>query len=98
MRVSVRVSSRTCSTGAIACLALLAVHEQAVAQVSQSSPENLRRPITAPLRYAGVYHLGTGQWTRSSGAPRSLLGASDMIIYNNTCPASYYWGLVQNMA
>src|SRR6185295_1344800 len=45
------------------------------------------RPITAPVKYAGVYHLGTGTWTHES---LPTAGGSAGILYDNTCPTGYF--------
>ena len=46
------------------------------------------QPVTAPVRFGGTYHLGTGQWTRApareaASLPTALLGSA--IVYDNTC-------------
>ena len=51
-------------------------------------------PITAPVKYAGVYHLGTGTWTKGTPTSANVSGAA--IIYDNTCPSGYYAGTLQN--
>jgi len=43
-------------------------------------------PITVPIRRAGVFHVGTGTWTRG-GQHAALIGPD--VIYNNTCSPSY---------
>lgn len=48
-------------------------------------------PITAPVKYAGVYHVGTGTWTQS-GVPSSSAVSGTAIVYDNTCPSGYYAG------
>jgi hypothetical protein len=58
------------------------------------APRGLARPITAPVRYAGVYHLGTGTWTHAGvldggGAPPTA-STGPGIIYDNTCHFGYY--------
>lgn len=53
------------------------------------------RPITAPVKYAGVYHLGTGTWTQAAGGG-SVGTAAPGIIYDNTCNTGFYTGIVQN--
>ena len=52
------------------------------------------RPITAPVKYAGVYHLGTGTWTQ--GTPGGAAVAAAGIIYDNTCNSGYYGGTQTN--
>jgi hypothetical protein len=67
-------------------LALVGVCEpQALAQ---SHIKSNVRPITAPVRSAGTFHLGIGTWTRSDAMSELL---STDIIYNNTCPQPYFW-------
>jgi hypothetical protein len=46
------------------------------------------RPITAPVQYAGVYHVGTGTWTH--GTQGSAATSAAGIIYDNTCPTGFY--------
>ncbi|MBK7641933.1 MAG: hypothetical protein IPJ19_02610 [Planctomycetes bacterium] len=48
------------------------------------------RPITAPVKYAGVYHVGTGTWTHGTQANAAAAAAG--IIYDNTCNTGYYAG------
>jgi len=55
--------------------------------LGQASLRSQMRPITAPIRHAGVYHLGTGTWTRD--AELATLAGPDTI-YNNTCSGVYY--------
>jgi hypothetical protein len=45
------------------------------------------RPISAPFRNAGVYHVATGTWTRD-GHLANLIGPS--LIYNNSCTPTYF--------
>lgn len=54
------------------------------------------QPITSPVKYAGVYHLGTGTWTRAGqmGPVANVAGVGT--IYDNTCNTGYYGGMVQN--
>lgn len=49
------------------------------------------RPITAPVKYAGVYHLGTGTWTHGQQGTAATAAAG--IIYDNTCTSGYYGGM-----
>ena len=44
------------------------------------------RPITAPARHAGVYHVATGTWTRGA----KLTNLPGQVIYDNSCPSPYY--------
>lgn len=61
---------------------------------AQESVKGQLRPITAPVKYAGVYHVGTGTWTRGTQPTASVAGAG--IIYDNTCPSGYYGPLATN--
>jgi hypothetical protein len=56
---------------------------------AQGDLRNHLAPITAPVRYAGVYHLGTGTWTHS-GSQGSAATSGAGIIYDNTCPGGYF--------
>lgn len=56
--------------------------------VAQDSLRSHVQPITAPVRYGGVYHLATGTWTRAS-APQSMSYSGAAILYDNTCPSGY---------
>ncbi len=47
------------------------------------------RPIQAPVRDAGVYHVATGTWTRKIASAQ--IGAD--IVYNNTCSTGYFSAL-----
>jgi hypothetical protein len=59
----------------------------------QLAPRTRLRPITSPVRDAGVYHLSLGSWTRHVDAT----SASNWdVIYANTCPVGYYLGLFQH--
>ena len=66
-------------------LALLASHASA-----QSDASSKLRPITSPVKNAGVLHLGTGTWTRPTSGQAFLSGLD--ILYANTCASIYYSG------
>jgi hypothetical protein len=51
------------------------------------------RPVTSPVRNAGVYHLGTGTWTRRADATNA---SNWDVVYANTCPSRYYLGEFQH--
>src|SRR5262249_50681345 len=51
------------------------------------------RPITSPVRDAGIYHLSLGNWTRRVDATSTT---SWDVIYANTCPVGYYASLFQH--
>jgi hypothetical protein len=55
---------------------------------AQSDPTIAQRarPIVAPVRDAGIYHLATGTWTRKSS--QAAIGID--VIYDNTCSSPYY--------
>ena len=55
---------------------------------AQEMLRNHMQPITAPVRYGGVYHLATGTWTRAN-APLSMSYSGAAILYDNTCPTGY---------
>jgi len=70
----------------------------ALSASAQSELRGQRTPITAPIRYAGVYHLGTGTWTRAGtggglGAPTA--GSGTAILFDNTCAGGYTINLSQ---
>jgi hypothetical protein len=67
----------------ITCAGVLLLGASAFAQ---SSTHSSLRPITGPVRDAGIYHLGTGTWTHN--VHTSNLGPD--IIYANTCNTGYY--------
>jgi hypothetical protein len=50
------------------------------------------KPITAPVKDAGVYHVATGTWTRGVSA---VALAGPEVIYDNTCTVGFYVGLPQ---
>jgi hypothetical protein len=54
---------------------------------SQSSSRAALRPIPAPIKDAGTYHLGAGTWTRTSHV---TLAIGPDVIYDNTCPTGYF--------
>jgi hypothetical protein len=62
--------------------------------LAQERAQGLVRPITAPVKYAGVYHLGTGTWTRAgaieSGGSMPASSTGPGIIYDNTCYIGYF--------
>ncbi len=62
----------------------------AVAAAQADMRANLK-PITSPLRRAGVYHVATGTWTRGASLA-SLIGPDT--IYNNTCAPVYFAGML----
>jgi hypothetical protein len=55
---------------------------------AQENAKHLLRPITAPIRHAGVYHVGTGTWTRNASLA-NVTGPD--VIYNNTCSSAGYF-------
>lgn len=57
---------------------------------AQSSLHSSLRPVTSTVRDAGVYHFGTGTWTRHADTTN---GINNDIIYSNTCPTGYYAGM-----
>jgi hypothetical protein len=61
---------------------------------AQSNLSGQMRPITAPVKYAGVYHLGTGTWTHGTQGTAATSAAG--IIYDNTCATGYYGPMPQN--
>jgi len=54
--------------------------------MAQGDLSSRPKPITAPFKHAGVYHVATGTWTRNSS--QSVMGPD--IIYNNSCNQGYY--------
>ncbi len=58
---------------------------------AQDSLRDHLQPITAPVKYGGVYHLGTGTWTRPD-APHPLSYSGAAVIYDNTCIGTYFRG------
>jgi hypothetical protein len=54
---------------------------------AQEEHQGRLRPIAAPIRNAGVYHVASGTWTRSASLA-NVLGPDT--IYDNTCAAVYY--------
>jgi len=57
---------------------------------AQSSARSMLRPVTSPIRNAGVCHFGLGTWTRRAQAT----DASNLdVVYANTCPYPYFAGL-----
>jgi len=72
-------------------LAVLGLTSVAVAQ--SIAPHTLFRPVTSPIRNAGVYHLGTGTWTRRADATNA---SNWDVVYANTCPSRYYFGEFQH--
>lgn len=57
---------------------------------AQGNLKSQLHPITSTIQNAGVYHLGTGTWTR--GAAAALQGPD--VIYDNTCNTAYYGGQI----
>jgi hypothetical protein len=64
----------------------LAVHAQSDARV-------VMRPVTSPVKDAGVYHVGLGTWTRHAATAPSV---GPDILYANTCNTSYFGVQSQN--
>jgi hypothetical protein len=75
--------------GLIACSTVFV----SVAVHAQSDARMALRPITSPVKDAGVYHLGLGTWTRH--APATPTFGPD-ILYANTCNTSYFGAQAQN--
>lgn len=66
-------------------IALIALASSASAQ--RGAPM-VTRPVPASPHYAGVYHVGTGSWTR-----RFHAASSPSVLYDNTCPTGYFSSL-----
>lgn len=45
------------------------------------------KPITGPIRHAGVYHVATGTWSREASLANAV---GPDVVYNNTCAAFYF--------
>ena len=63
----------------------------ASAAFAQGGLQERVRPITAPVRDAGTYHLAQGTWTRNT---QNLVGQAD-VIYDNTCFVGGNFGAVE---
>jgi len=71
----------------IVAAALVSIASGASGALAQSELRSRLSPITAPVRYAGTYHVATGTWTRGASL-QSLAGPA--VIYDNTCSPSYH--------
>lgn len=79
----------------ITCAGVTLLGASAFAQAKShtlNAHSNLR-PVTSPVRDAGVYHFGLGTWTRHVDTAN---GINNDVIYANTCPTGYYDGMFQN--
>ncbi len=70
----------SCSLAALTSLALLAPAAQGQGQLNA-------RPVTTPVKDAGIFHVATGTWTRAGAG--SWAGNLD-VIYNNTGVILYF--------
>ena len=61
------------------------------AAFAQQDASSRLRPITAPIRHAGVFHVATGTWTRG---PSLANAAGPDVIYDNTCAPVYFAAMV----
>jgi hypothetical protein len=59
----------------------------ATSALAQGDLRSRLRPISAPVRHGGVYHVATGTWTRG-GSMANLTGPD--VIYDNTCASGGY--------
>jgi hypothetical protein len=60
---------------------------------SASAQNNLTsrlKPVTAPVRLAGTYHLSAGKWTRATH--NAAIGSD--VLYNNTCTTGYFGAML----
>ncbi len=73
----------------LAALLFVLAPSTAFAQLDASAQ---LRPITAPVRYAGVYHLGTGSWSQPGTGSLAAASAAG-VVYDNTCATGYYFGM-----
>lgn len=72
------------------CLAIRISISSAILAAVAHSQGDLRarlRPITSPVRHAGVYHVTTGRWVRGATLETFALPQT---IYNNTCAYVYF--------
>jgi hypothetical protein len=83
---TLKVSKARRTTHALTISILAAVLGVASAQ-AQGDLRSSLRPITGPVRRAGVYHVATGTWTRN-GSLSNLTGPDT--IYNNSCTPLYF--------
>jgi hypothetical protein len=60
---------------------------------AQSDARTVLRPITSPVKDAGIYHVGLGTWTQRAAAS-PIVGAD--ILYASTCNTSYFGVQSQN--
>jgi len=63
---------------------------------AQGNASSKVHPITAPVKDGGIYHVGTGTWTRARDMGSLAQTTGVGIIYDNTCDTNYYSGTVQN--
>jgi len=79
--------SRTRRTTHALTISILAAVLGAESAQAQGDLRSSLRPITGPVRRAGVYHVATGTWTRN-GSLSNLTGPDT--IYNNSCSPVYF--------
>jgi hypothetical protein len=72
-------------------IAGLALLTPCVAAQSKKLP--MLRPVTGPVRDAGIYHMQLGTWTRRVATPGVI---SQDVVYANTCPTGYNAMLLTN--
>ncbi|MFN0244190.1 MAG: hypothetical protein ACKVWV_14975, partial [Planctomycetota bacterium] len=54
-----------------------------------------RLRLKSQVKNAGIYHVGTGTWTRA-GALKEHLGPTFRTIYNNTCSSPFFGSIYPN--
>ncbi|MFN0244165.1 MAG: hypothetical protein ACKVWV_14845, partial [Planctomycetota bacterium] len=54
-----------------------------------------RLRLKSQVKNAGIYHVGTGTWTRA-GALKEHLGPTFRTIYNNTCSSPFFGAIYPN--
>lgn len=77
----------------ITCAGVLLVGASAFAGHGQMDAHSMLRPVTSPVRDAGVYHFGLGTWTHHADTAN---GITHDVVYANTCPTGYYAGTLTN--
>jgi hypothetical protein len=57
------------------------------AAAAQGNIKSAVKPVTGPIKHAGVFHVASGKWTRAASLA-NVTGPDT--IYNNTCSRPYY--------
>ncbi len=84
--LAAKTAATTAATIAVATIALSGANA-----IAQGNLKSRLRPVTSPLKRAGVYHVATGRWTRGATLAN---GTGPSTLYDNACTVVYLTSMI----